>query len=80
MASVPPSVAVEAVLSKSDPMPENSETVKGYDFGKGIDYHALLKSFKHTGFQATNFGNAVDEINKMVCIMTVSMYINLLPT
>jgi deoxyhypusine synthase len=67
MASDPPSLAVDALLGKSDPMPENSETVKGYDFSKGVDYHALLKTFKNIGFQATNFGYAVEEINKMVC-------------
>ena len=40
--------------------------VKGYDFNKGVDYHALLQSYKYSGFQATNFGLAVEEINKMI--------------
>ena len=38
----------------------------GYDFNKGVDYHALLQSYKYSGFQATNFGLAVEEINKMI--------------
>jgi len=38
----------------------------GYDFNKGLDYHKLFQSFRVTGFQATSFGQAVEEINKMV--------------
>ena len=46
--------------------------VKGHSFtppgdkGATVDYHALLQSFRTTGFQATNFGLAVEEINRMV--------------
>ena len=40
--------------------------VHGYDFNIGIDHHQLLKSFKYSGFQATNFGLAVEEIWKMI--------------
>ncbi|KAJ7378115.1 hypothetical protein OS493_024780 [Desmophyllum pertusum] len=43
-----------------------SEEVRGYDFSNGVDYHALLKSYRTTGFQAGNFGKAVEEINKMI--------------
>ena len=39
----------------------------GYSWDKGLDYEGLLASYKHCGFQATNFGLAVEEINKMVC-------------
>jgi deoxyhypusine synthase len=45
---------------------EQSWEIKGYDLNKGIDYDKILKSYLTTGFQATNFGNAVKEINKMV--------------
>ena len=61
----------EAVLVKSGPMPpEFSTQVKGYEFERGapVDYHALLQSFRTSGFQATNFGLAVEQINKMVGI------------
>ncbi|CAL1288060.1 unnamed protein product [Larinioides sclopetarius] len=61
-----PSVALEAVLKKSSSLPKNKELVKGYDFNDGVDYHALLQSYKSSGFQATNFGLAVEEINKMI--------------
>lgn len=40
--------------------------VSGYDFNQGINYHALLQTFLTTGFQATNFGLAVEQINDMV--------------
>jgi deoxyhypusine synthase len=39
----------------------------GYDFNKGVNYDELVASFMTTGFQATNFGLAVKEINAMVC-------------
>jgi len=61
-----PDLAAGAVLASSDEMPEGSEKVAGYDFNKGVDYHALLQSYKYSGFQATNFGLAVEEINKMI--------------
>ena len=32
---------------------------------QGVDHNALLDSFLASGFQATNFGLAVEEINKM---------------
>ncbi|KAG8198748.1 hypothetical protein JTE90_023511 [Oedothorax gibbosus] len=61
-----PSVARLAVLKKSANLPKDKELVKGYDFNDGIDYHALLQSYRTSGFQATNFGLAVEEINKML--------------
>lgn len=61
-----PDIFQEAVLIKSEPMPEGAVEVRGYDFSGPLDYHFLLQSFRTTGFQATNFGLAVEEINKMV--------------
>ena len=61
------------VESSSHPTEFKTE-VKGYTFTKpeetgcAVDYHALLQSFMTTGFQATNFGLAVEEINKMVSL------------
>ena len=66
MASGVPAVAQEAVLVQSGKLPVEPIEVKGYDFNKGIDHHKLLQSFRTSGFQATNFGLAVEEINKMV--------------
>lgn len=65
MAEVPQLVK-DAILQTSEPMPPGSEEVRGYDFSNGVDYHALLGSYRTTGFQAGNFGKAVEEINKMV--------------
>lgn len=62
-----PSVAQEAVMvHTSGDLPVEPVVVKGYDFNKGVCYPELLESFKISGFQATNFGLAVEEINKMV--------------
>lgn len=61
-----PKIAKEAVLQQSVNLPKDTPVVEGYDFNNGVNYHELLKSYKNSGFQATNFGNAVDEINKMV--------------
>jgi deoxyhypusine synthase len=64
--SMEPDLAKDAVLQESAPMPEGTPIVAGYDWNQGINYEAILKSFKYSGFQATNFGKAVDEINKMI--------------
>lgn len=60
-----PNIANDAVLVGSEEMPPGSVTIEGYDFNNGVDYHAMFKSFFRTGYQATNFGKAVKEINKM---------------
>jgi len=66
MASAAPEIAQSAVLVPSGDLPVAPIEVKGYDFNDGIDYGRIMKSFGTTGFQATNFGRAVDEINRMV--------------
>ncbi len=38
----------------------------GYDFSNGVDYEALLETYIFSGFQATNFGLAIQEIKRMV--------------
>ena len=68
-----PESVVDVVLRGSDKMPENTETVKGYDFNNGLDYGALLASYRYSGFQATNFGKALEEINKMVSDYTLGL-------
>lgn len=62
----PPSVAMEAVLKASCDLPENMLKIRGYDFNQGVDLHAVLKSYHSTGFQASSFGLAIQEINNMV--------------
>ncbi|VEN55952.1 unnamed protein product [Callosobruchus maculatus] len=56
----------DAVLKKTSNIALLKEKVTGYDWDRGLDYNKLLESYVHTGFQATNFGLAVKEINKMI--------------
>uniref|UniRef100_A0A8C1QA72 Uncharacterized protein n=1 Tax=Cyprinus carpio TaxID=7962 RepID=A0A8C1QA72_CYPCA len=60
-----PSVARDAVLKESIALPEDMPQIRGYDFNRGMDHRALLQSFLSTAFQASRFGLAVQEINKM---------------
>lgn len=64
--SAEPEIAKDAVLKRSECIPADTPQVHGYDFNQGINYSKLLESYAHTGFQATNLGLAIREINKMV--------------
>jgi len=44
----------------------NGKAIKGYDFNQGIDYPKIIESFKSTGFQASNFAEAIEITNKMI--------------
>ncbi|KAK2584440.1 hypothetical protein KPH14_006820 [Odynerus spinipes] len=68
-----PQLVKEAVLVHSSPLPSGTPIVKGYDWNRGIDYHALFESYKHSGFQATNFGLAVDEIKRMLAARSIPL-------
>eukprot|EP01098_Paradermamoeba_levis_P008139 TRINITY_DN3379_c0_g2_i1.p1 TRINITY_DN3379_c0_g2~~TRINITY_DN3379_c0_g2_i1.p1 ORF type:complete len:308 (-),score=108.95 TRINITY_DN3379_c0_g2_i1:612-1406(-) len=63
-----PNAVKAAVMVKTELSTEaqKKERVSGYDFNQGINYDKLFESFKYTGFQATNFGLAVEEINRMI--------------
>jgi len=74
MSGAAPNIAQEAVLVASGELPVEPLEVKGYDFNDGVDYGRILKSFRTTGFQATNFGLAVNEINRMVCYLSFMEY------
>ena len=63
-----PSSVTDAVLVTSEKLPEDTPKVKGYDFNQGVDFSALLKSYKYMGYQATNLALAIDEINRMACL------------
>ncbi|CAJ1442300.1 unnamed protein product [Effrenium voratum] len=54
----------EYVLAGSEKL--TSPEVKGYDFNQGLDYDALVESYLRTGFQATNLGKAIQEIDRML--------------
>jgi deoxyhypusine synthase len=55
--------AKSSIFRKSGPV-EGME-VRGYDFSKGADLKALLKSYGTTGAQATALGKAIDIVRKM---------------
>ncbi|OPJ86452.1 hypothetical protein AV530_014701 [Patagioenas fasciata monilis] len=61
-----PAGALRAVLRPSGALPPHSLPVRGYDFAGGPDHAALLRSFLTTGFQATSFAQAADEIRRMI--------------
>lgn len=63
-----PDAAKQAVFKSSESIEEGTPTVNGYEWNKGINYSALLKSYVNAGFQSTNLGLAIKEINKMVNI------------
>mmetsp|Transcript_11526 Transcript_11526/g.27070 ORF Transcript_11526/g.27070 Transcript_11526/m.27070 type:complete len:448 (-) Transcript_11526:166-1509(-) len=67
-----PSVSASAVLGESASMPEDTPICKGVEFGSGISksieddmLSKIMHSFRHTGFQATNLGLAVEQIQQM---------------
>ena len=61
-----PNLAQEAVLLKSENVPDTAKPIKGYDFGSGLDYSKLLDSYATTGFQAQNLYRAIQEVEKML--------------
>jgi len=69
-----PSVSASAVLGESSSMPEGTPICKGVDFGQGDDAASdddddmlsqMMKAFRYTGFQATNLGLAIEQIEQM---------------
>lgn len=61
-----PSVSASAVLGESSDLPKGMVACKGHDFesgGNGAD--DIIQSMLTTGFQATNVGLAVEQIQKM---------------
>ncbi len=67
-----PSVSASAVLGESSSMPEGTPVCKGVEF-EGADetmgdddmLSQMMKAFRHTGFQATNIGLAIEQIQQM---------------
>lgn len=61
-----PSVSASAVLGESAELPPNMVECRGHDFDSSDNtVDAILKSMLTTGFQATNIGLAVQQIEKM---------------
>ena len=65
-----PAIALEAALKPTSTSIDLSShlTVRGYDFNKSetVDYYELLRSYSNTGFQATHFGQACQQIESML--------------
>jgi deoxyhypusine synthase len=66
----PPSAATNAVLVKSEEMPQGSQKVEELDFnkfkGRPITVDDLYQGMKHMGFQASSICDAIRIINEMV--------------
>lgn len=58
--------AQSAVFKAPLPNTLTTPVVKGYDFSDGINYDKLFGSFSTVGAQASHFGRAVEEVNKML--------------
>lgn len=54
------------VFKESENLAGKCLQIEGYDFNRGVDYQQLLKSMLTTGFQASNFGDAVKVVNQML--------------
>lgn len=68
--------AKDAVLVKSDQMPEGARKVEDFDFNKfkaPVTAEDLLEGMRHMGFQASSIGEAVRIINDMVRALYVSV-------
>lgn len=61
-----PLKAVDAVFVESVSMAKDTPIIKGYNFDNGLDYNELFKHYLTTGFQATNVGLAIEQINSML--------------
>lgn len=62
-----PDTAAAAVLRPSDPIPNDSVSVKGPDFERSFTLDQFLGSYERIGFQANSLGKAISIVNKMVC-------------
>jgi len=61
-----PSVSASAVLGESESMPDDHPICKGHNFETSPNtIDAIMSSMLSTGFQATNVGKAIEEINRM---------------
>ncbi|CAF1235645.1 unnamed protein product [Didymodactylos carnosus] len=59
--------AKSSIFKKSDQtFVKNRPQVAGYDFNLGVNYEKILDTFLKQGFQATNFGHAIEIINEMI--------------
>jgi deoxyhypusine synthase len=69
-ANLPPERAKDAVFVASDPVPEGTRIVQGFDFNlrkdEDVSVVDLVDGMSDMGFQASAMGDAVRIINEMV--------------
>lgn len=58
--------AQEFVLGKATNVPKDAGVVRGYDFNQGVDFDKVLDQFFSSGFQASHFGRACKEVERML--------------
>lgn len=76
--NLPPSGAKDAVLVKSEEMPEGAQHVEDFDFNKfkgPVTAEDLLSGMCHMGFQASSIGEAVRIINGMVSCGALDFFV-----
>ncbi|KAF4744650.1 hypothetical protein FOZ62_018279 [Perkinsus olseni] len=59
-----PEIADDAVFLSSETV--DTPVVQGYDFNNGVDFNAMMNQMMYTGFQATNLGLALKQIDAML--------------
>lgn len=60
-----PSVSATAVLGESATLPKNTKQCKGHDFNSNNDIDSIMQAYVSTGFQATNLGLAIQQVQQM---------------
>ena len=60
-----PSISASAVLGESLEMPSGTPECRGHDFSISSNIEDIMNSFLTTGFQATNVGMAIKQIQEM---------------
>ena len=56
----------QAVLVKSESLPEGTPQIRGYDFCDGRSLDGVMEAMLYSGFQASALGKAIKEVNQMV--------------
>ncbi|CAI2369845.1 unnamed protein product [Moneuplotes crassus] len=63
-----PTILKDGLFQRTDDTSsiDDMKVVKGYDFNQGVDYEKLLKTYIHSGCQATYVGEAIEIINQII--------------
>ena len=66
MSFVIPQQVSEAILQRSEPVPDEAVSVQGPNFDERPTLETLLESYERIGFQANSLGKAIKVVDKMV--------------